>query len=78
MTEPSAIAIDVVAREALWLLLNDSDLSEYILWEDYPEIGEFDFDYVLERVREIAPQRPLEATFRAAYATLAARTTEES
>jgi len=62
-----AEAVDVVARWAVACLVDDS-----LEWEDYPDIGEGDFDDVRARANVIA-DCPSFDEYRAAYEFLVAR-----
>lgn len=69
-----ADAIDMVAHNIAGLLLTSAAELESVEWEDYPEIGEYDFVAVMERVESIAKaMRPTTAQFSAAYDFLAER-----
>lgn len=65
-------AVDVVARWAIDLLLNDS-----LNWEDFPDIGEHDFEVVRKRAEVIADCPSLDE-YRAAYEYLASRADGEA
>lgn len=66
-------AIDVVARQVLnSLVLNAPDQ-----WEFYPEIGEHDFERVMDRVMEMAFPPSIDE-FRASYSLLEGRVANDS
>lgn len=46
--------IDIVARRIAWAIFD----YEKALWEDYPDIGEDDWDRVVEAVEKFAPEPP--------------------
>jgi hypothetical protein len=56
MAEPSPHdeSIDLMAQYILWQLVD----IERVQWEDYPELGQYDFERILERVEEIMPKCP--------------------
>lgn len=56
-------ALDIVARRVI------ADATDGIKWEDYPDIGEHDWDRVTERVVDLAPD-PGGERFEKAYALL--------
>lgn len=62
-------AINVIARDALHRATEDAPIAE---WDDYPEIGEGDWDDVIAEISRITPA-PDKAEFDAAYALLAMR-----
>ncbi|SFO60451.1 DUF6011 domain-containing protein [Amycolatopsis rubida] len=70
--ETRKAAIDAVARHALFRKLDYAVSVGDILWEDYPDLGEFQWDSVLERILAIAKSvRPTDEEYRAAYEHLA-------
>lgn len=61
-------AIDTVARQLIYKTASDGD------WEDFPEIGEYDWDAVSRRAQELLDSiRHSTEAFNAAYALLEAR-----
>ncbi|WP_409186459.1 DUF6011 domain-containing protein [Amycolatopsis sp. VS8301801F10] len=71
-------AIDTVARHALFRKLRLAVTCGEILWEDYPEIDERDWNLVLERVLAIATSmRPADEQYRVAYEHLTGVTVED-
>jgi hypothetical protein len=72
-------AISVVAHHLLADALDAAISAENIGWEDYPEIGENDFDKVVTRAGLLADKlRPSEDEYEAAYAVLVDRAEEEA
>lgn len=67
---PRAQSIGVVARSIVHSLLTEADSDDIALWEDYPEIGENDWDEVIAAARSLAPAPPSDEEYRAAYAAL--------
>jgi hypothetical protein len=66
-------AIDVVARRAISAAAEPSFACE-VEWGNYPEIGEYDWLAVAERVNEIRRSLdPPQESFDAAYALLESR-----
>jgi hypothetical protein len=61
-------AIDVVVQHARAAALEDA-----LAWEDYPEIGEFDWDEIIGRASSPYPEHE---KFLEAYKLLAARATK--
>lgn len=62
--------IQTVARKVLVAQLEDVAN----LWEDYPDLGEWDWEAVVEEVKRIADDlAPDEGNYERAYAQLAAR-----
>lgn len=51
---PHDESIDLMARYILWRLVD----IERVKWEDYPELGEYDFERILERVEDLSPECP--------------------
>lgn len=47
-------AIDVLAQYALWRITDEED----VLHEDFPELGEYDFERLTEAVSRILPVCP--------------------
>jgi len=47
-------AIDVMAQYAIWRQFD----VENILWEDYPELGEYDFTRMVEAAERLQPKCP--------------------
>lgn len=73
MSDEVKQAIDVIARLAISAAAEPS-FSREIEWENYPEIGEYDWDAVVARVNEIRRSlNPPEEACAAAYALLTAR-----
>lgn len=72
-------AIDVIARRVVHLLLTApvGGSEDIALWEDYPEIGEHDWDRVIDRAKVLAPPNPDADEYTAAYAHLSARVDAE-
>lgn len=69
-----ADAIDVVARKVLHdVQTNPENFVEF--WEDYPNIGEDDWERVVDRIVHLA-QPVYTASFDAAYEFLGARAAE--
>lgn len=72
-------AVDIVARNVIHNLMLHSDLLDELWGDEYPEVGENDWDRVKARVTEIVG--PLyaysEETYRAAYDFLDARADAE-
>lgn len=69
-------AIETVARQiARDRLTSDADLG-FIDWGDYPEIGEYDWEAVIEEVCGIVPEVNRDA-YQEAYDLLAARADKE-
>lgn len=67
---PADEAIETVARWVLGNLMEEVSLK----WDEYPEIGECDWDDVCSRVYELANEgAPSIPEFRAAYAVLEGR-----
>lgn len=66
MTEDTALT--VLARDLLAALLDDHGAGK---WEDYPDLGEHDWDRVLGRAYTLAA-RPERQDFTTAYQLLAA------
>lgn len=52
--DPVEAAIDIIARYILWQITDIESVS----WEDYRELGEHDFDRILDRVEELSPPCP--------------------
>ena len=48
MTMTVERATDIVARQFM------ANVADHIEWEDIPNIGEFDYERIVERIREIA------------------------
>lgn len=46
--------IDIVAKQIAWKLFD----PERALWEDYPEIGEFDWYRIVSAVEKLSPIPP--------------------
>lgn len=67
---PRAQPIGVIARSVVHSLLTAADSNDIALWEDYPEIGENDWDEVIAAARALAPAAPSEDEYRTAYAVL--------
>lgn len=67
-------AIEAVAAHVIATSVQ-RDLGER--WEDYPEIGEHDWERVAEQVEEMLP-RVSPTRFREAYARLEARADQEA
>jgi hypothetical protein len=67
-------AIKIVARQVL------ADLAEYAAeqWENYPEIGEHDWDAVVTEVVRLAPLDATSAGFVEAYSLLESRAANKS
>lgn len=64
-------ALDVVAvKYACRLLKTAADADD---WEDYPELGMYDFHEVVERVIKLGDVAPTDEEYQAAYAHLASR-----
>jgi hypothetical protein len=62
-------AIDTVARQILWALAED--VAER--WDEWPELGQYDWEAVTQRVQVLAPH-PGHDRYLAAYALLESRT----
>jgi hypothetical protein len=60
-------ATEIVARHVLARAAQTANE-----WENYPEIGEVDWDFVVTKVEALAPFPPLD-DYRAAYEFLTAR-----
>lgn len=72
--ETRKAAIDTLARHALARQLDYAVSVGEILWEDYPDIHEADWDDVLTRVRAIAASiKPGPEQYQAAYQHLTGR-----
>jgi hypothetical protein len=75
-------AIDIVARNVVHnILVHDDNVLDEEWGDNYPEIGEHDWDRIKQRVREIG-RNPLinpynEETYAAAYEFLDARADAE-
>jgi hypothetical protein len=67
-------AIKIVARQVL------ADVAEYAAeqWEEYPEIGEHDWDAVVTEVVRLAPVDATSTDFVEAYSLLESRAESES
>jgi|GEM_PF-5753478 len=70
-TDMFAAATRVVARDAIARILVCAE--EELDWGYYPEIGEYDWERVVEAVRNLRPAPPDRVTFNAAYEILKAR-----
>jgi hypothetical protein len=68
-------AIDVIAREALSRFAAEAMPRDE--WENFPEIGEHDWEKVAERVQQLAPSVPRD-DYLAAYALLEGRAEDVS
>jgi hypothetical protein len=67
-------AISVLAHHVVAEALDAAIGAENIGWEDYPEVGENDFDKVVTRAGKLADRlRPSEDEYEQAYAVLADR-----
>lgn len=67
-------AVDVVARHVIRDVMERADDE----WESYPEIGEYDWMEVEERIKEIVHTlAPPTDTYKAAYEFLESRATDE-
>lgn len=51
---PHEQSIDLMARYLIWQQVD----VEKIRWEDFPEIGEFDWERIADRFEELAPECP--------------------
>lgn len=70
-------AIDTVARHALARKLRDNVTAGEILWEDYPDVDERDWNLVVDRVLAIANSlAPGDEQYEAAYEHLTGVTVE--
>jgi len=65
-------AIDIIARTAL--AADSSSVED--AWENYPEIGEEDWEWVIQRAEELRVY-PSDDEYREAYALLSARAEHE-
>lgn len=73
-TDPTKAAIETVARSVTEQMLGDAGQEISDLWDDYPEIGESDWQAVVWLVIWRARNgKPDEATFREAYEHLKGR-----
>jgi len=63
-------AITTIAKQAIYLATRGEDDGVDVAWENYPEIGDNDWQAVLEEVDRLAP--PPDG-FAAAYALIEAR-----
>lgn len=71
MSDPLvAEAVDIMARSILALLVKSPDLT--LGWEDFPEIGEHDWDAIEARMLQLAPE-PKNEVYQAAFDFLAGR-----
>lgn len=71
--DPVAVAVDTVARRAV----SRATGSDTIEWEDFPEIGEHDWERVLDRVSDLADALdPPDAEYDTAYLLLQQRATD--
>lgn len=64
------IAVDIVARHVIARMTDMYEQGEQ--WENYPEVGQFDWERVENRVGQLT-QYPDENDYKAAYAFLVAR-----
>jgi hypothetical protein len=72
-TLETAFAIEVVARMAIFNALDD------IEWGNYPEIGEHDWQQVLDRIEIVGMGlKPSDDDYAKAYSILEARADKES
>lgn len=74
-------AIDAVARRIVRRVVRDAIEIQVAAfeWEDYPEIGESDWERVLDRAEEISSRAaPSNGEYEAAYKFLADRATDET
>lgn len=69
---PVESSIDLMARYMLWQLVD----VERVRWENYPELGEHDFERIIERIEQIAPPCPDMHERQAAYEFLSNRADE--
>lgn len=67
-----AVAVDIVAHRVLDHLV-DADVVGDLWGDEYPEIGEHDWDRVCKRVRALIPSGPAAEEFAAAYEHLESR-----
>jgi hypothetical protein len=69
------VPIEIVAEEAIGRFLEDAAFAE---WEDFAEVGEYDWDRVLEVIKRKAKEiRPKPEIFQEAYEWLASRAEKE-
>lgn len=67
-----AVALDIVA-ERVAAHLADPELLGDLWGDEYPEIGEHDWDRICERVRGLIPAGPSADAYAAAYEYLESR-----
>ena len=73
MNDEITEAVNVVARRAIAAAAEPSFARE-IEWGNYPEIGEYDWELVCERVNELRRSLdPPQSSYEAAYALLTSR-----
>lgn len=71
-------AIDTIARYVLAEALDYAISHDGVLWEDYGELGEHDFDKIVVRAGQIADSiRPSDEAYEPAYEHLAERAAGE-
>jgi hypothetical protein len=65
-------AQNIIARRIVWRAVHNADVMDD--WGDYPEIGEFDWGDIVEKVENIADwQNPSNDEYNAAYKLLSDR-----
>lgn len=70
------VPIEIVAEEAIGRFLEEAAFAE---WEDFAEVGEYDWDRVLEVIKRKAKEiRPKPEVFQEAYEWLAARADKDA
>lgn len=77
MDDETVQAIETVARRVLFVLV-DTEYYGADVWEDFPEIGEHDWDRVVDQARAlVGGLNPSGSLYADAYAHLKSRATDE-